>query len=149
MSCLSMIVQDLNFFGSGRRPNETNAKLSIYPNAVLTTHVALQGFQAITRRYPQIIQSFCTIEYRELSHGRGLNIHQTLDPSAFEKCFRVSTPKRSDRHRRWYRNMLLSSSDSMRSMRISLKPTPFLFSAAEDTAEDAAYDGVTDLSPDG
>ena len=38
---------------------------------------------------------------------------------------------------------------SLQTVSNRLKPTPFLFSAAEDTAEDAAYDGVADLSPDG
>jgi hypothetical protein len=50
-----MIVDKLDFKRVSVVPAETDTKLVVYADAVLTLAVAVQRFQAITRRGPQIL----------------------------------------------------------------------------------------------
>jgi hypothetical protein len=53
---LSMIIRDLNIFGSSVRPSEADPILIIDPNRVLAFSVPLQCFQLVVGRRPQIGQ---------------------------------------------------------------------------------------------
>lgn len=48
-------------------PDEADAVAVVDPDAVLTFSVSLQGFQAVAREDPQVIQSASGMELHELS----------------------------------------------------------------------------------
>jgi hypothetical protein len=52
----SMIVDYLDVLRVFSTPTETNSKLIVYANAVLTRPIALQGFESIARRSLQKTQ---------------------------------------------------------------------------------------------
>jgi hypothetical protein len=51
-----MIINDLNIFGSGARPNETAAELIVHANAVLSGTIPNQRFQTIAWRYAKVVE---------------------------------------------------------------------------------------------
>jgi hypothetical protein len=52
-----MVVDYLNIFGISINPTETNAKLIVNANAMLTGTVPFQQFQMIPRRISQVLHS--------------------------------------------------------------------------------------------
>jgi hypothetical protein len=51
-----MVVGDLDIAGRSIRPPETDPPLIIDPDTVLPDTIALQSFQAVSGRYPQVLQ---------------------------------------------------------------------------------------------
>jgi hypothetical protein len=66
-----MVVHYFHAIGVVIMPDEANPELIVNPDTVLPRPVPLEGFQAITRRTPQILQIFRRIQDQELSQGRG------------------------------------------------------------------------------
>jgi len=67
-----MIVHDLNVVGVVALPAKTDAPLIVYPNAVLACTIATQKFEPVTRRYAQIVECRCCIQYQEFSQRGSL-----------------------------------------------------------------------------
>ena len=61
-----MVVRDLHIVNVALRPAEADPVLIIDPDTVPTFPLALQYFQAVTRRRPQVIQASGGIEVHEL-----------------------------------------------------------------------------------
>ena len=51
-----MIIDDFDIYHTGLRPAEADPPLVVYPDGVLPLPIALQGFQPVARRRPQILQ---------------------------------------------------------------------------------------------
>jgi hypothetical protein len=51
-----VVIDNLDIVGIVFLPDKTNSKPVIDSHAILTLPVAFQGFQAITRRAPQILE---------------------------------------------------------------------------------------------
>ena len=52
----SVIVNDLDILRAGVRPAKAHTELVVHANAVLPGAIALQRFQPVARRHPQIVQ---------------------------------------------------------------------------------------------
>ena len=55
-SILSVVVNDLHLLWSGVGPHEADPPLVVDPDAVLTSSIALQGFEPVTRRDAKILE---------------------------------------------------------------------------------------------
>jgi hypothetical protein len=66
MAIHSVVVGEFNIFRPFSRPQETNTKLVVDPDRVLTGPVGLQRFQMIARRNLQITKFRAAFKYRNL-----------------------------------------------------------------------------------
>ena len=85
-----MIVNDLNVAGTFSRPYETDAKLVIDPNTLLTCTIAYKCLQSVSWRDSEIVKRGCSIEHRKRAHCNGLNVDEAFDPLAPLKRLSVS-----------------------------------------------------------
>ena len=69
-----MIIYDFNIVRVSVFPDETDAPLVIDADAVPSRLVDLEGFEAVARRHPHVIQFFRCRELRELAKGHSLNV---------------------------------------------------------------------------
>ena len=69
-----MIIYDFDFVRVPVLPDEADASLVIDTNAVPARPVAFEGFEAVARWHPHVIQSFRCRELREFAKGRPLNV---------------------------------------------------------------------------
>ena len=88
-----MIVNDLNVCGTFGRPHETDAKLVIDPNAVLTRTISCKGFQSVSWRDSEIVKRGGSIEHRKLAHCNGLDVDEAFDSLALEETLCVRAGK--------------------------------------------------------
>jgi hypothetical protein len=52
-----VVIHNFDIFGAGFRPTETDAELIIDTDTMLSRTIAFQGFQSISWRHPEIVQS--------------------------------------------------------------------------------------------
>ncbi len=71
-----MVVHNLNIMGSVRLPPEANAPLIVDAHGVLAFAVALEGFQAIAGRNPQLSQFGHGVKLGELAQGGTLDVRR-------------------------------------------------------------------------
>jgi len=64
---LLVVVNDLNVPRIATLPSETDPPLVVDPNAVLARAVTVQPFQAVARRYTEVVQLHRSIQHPELS----------------------------------------------------------------------------------
>jgi hypothetical protein len=93
-----VIVNDLNVYWSFRGPHETDSKLVIDPNTVLTRAISYKCLQSVSRRDSEILERRCPIQHRELAHCNGLNVDEALDPLAIEEILCVWAGKGYNGH---------------------------------------------------
>jgi len=91
-----MIINYFNRFGAGHRPTKANPELLIYPDTVLAGTVALEGFESIAGRHPQIFQPVRDLQLPQLASRDNLYVSEPLDPIALRERLRVSAFKRLD-----------------------------------------------------
>jgi hypothetical protein len=94
-----MIVNDLDVFRAVPGPDEANAELIVYADAVLSGTFPFQSFQPISRRHTQIVKSSCPIQHSQLSHGNSFEINETPHTLACKQPQCISALERPDRHR--------------------------------------------------
>jgi hypothetical protein len=58
--------------------------------------IALERFESIARRYPQIVEPARDLKLAKLASREGLDAHEPLDAPAAGEGFRVSVPERDD-----------------------------------------------------
>lgn len=63
-----MIINDFNIFSTHLCPSKADTVLIIHSNTMLSTATALQQFEMISRRYPQLVELFYKINLLQLSH---------------------------------------------------------------------------------
>jgi hypothetical protein len=93
-----VIVNDLNVARTFSRPYETDAKLVIDPNTLLTCTIAYKCLQSVSWRDSEIVKRGCSIEHRKLAHCNGLNVDEAVNPLALEETLCVSAGKGYDGH---------------------------------------------------
>jgi hypothetical protein len=64
-----MIVDDLNICRTVFGPSEANPPLIVDPDRMLAFSILGQAFQAITRRYPQVVELFGGLNRFQLPSG--------------------------------------------------------------------------------
>ena len=64
-----MVVNDFEFVRVAVLPDEADAPLVVDADAVPARQAALQGFEAVARRHPQVIQDRRRRLLRELAEG--------------------------------------------------------------------------------
>jgi len=91
-----VVIHDFYVFSACFRPAKADAPLIIDANAVLPAAPALQGFKAIARRHPQVIQAARDLELSELSPRHGSDICESPDALSLGQCLSVGALERSD-----------------------------------------------------
>jgi hypothetical protein len=90
ISILLMIIDDLDVVRVTRAPNEADPPSLVDADAVLTSPITLELFQAICGRNPQVVQAGCSIEHPELPKGGALEVRsQPLDRLTAKQALRV------------------------------------------------------------
>jgi hypothetical protein len=84
-----MIVCDFNVPGAIVRPRETDPPLTINADAMLARAVAFKFFEAISRRYPQVVNSFRGFDQKQLPQDKCFNGLKPPRANATEYCFSV------------------------------------------------------------
>ena len=69
-----MIIYDFDFERVPVFPDEADAPLVIDANAVVARPLPLEGFEAVARWHPHVIQFFRCRELREFAKGHPLNV---------------------------------------------------------------------------
>jgi hypothetical protein len=89
-----VIINNFDFLSTTRLPPETDPELVVDPDAELPRAAAFQGFQAIARRNPQVLELRGSIQHRQLSHGGRFDVHEPFDALPSEQIARVMTLER-------------------------------------------------------
>ena len=84
-----MVIDDLDIFWPSLRPGEANPVPVVYPDAVLPGAVALESFQMIARRNPQILERPSNLELPELSAGYALECSELSNAVPFGDALRL------------------------------------------------------------
>lgn len=69
-----MIIYDFDFVRVPVFPDEADAPLVIDADAVPARPIALEGFEAVARRHPHVIQFLRCRELREFAKGHSLDV---------------------------------------------------------------------------
>jgi hypothetical protein len=93
-----VVIDDLDIDGSLRRPDEAHSELIVDPDAVLSRAVAAKRFEAIARRYAQVVEQLGPLQLLQLTTRYRLDVPKPLNPIAFEQPLRVWALEGSDRH---------------------------------------------------
>jgi hypothetical protein len=72
-----VVVNNLDVFGIGARPSETNSELVIHLNAALAGAVALYTLELVRGWCSQIRDAPGQVELFELAQRRALDIHES------------------------------------------------------------------------
>jgi hypothetical protein len=86
-----VIIYNLDIFGAGARPTETHPELIIDTDAMLPRTIALQSFQAISRRHSQVLQPARDLRLPELASRYRGDARERPDSFAHCKSPRVRT----------------------------------------------------------
>jgi hypothetical protein len=79
-----MVIDDLDVVGVPVLETKTQAPLIVYPNALLSSTLALQGLQSVRRRYAQVLDAPSDVEHLKLPVGDRLK-----GPEAFRRLAEV------------------------------------------------------------
>jgi len=71
-----VVINNLDLVSIAILPDEADAPLVVYANAVPPASTAPQGFQTIGGWRPQVTQPFRLIQSDQFSQGRSLNIRR-------------------------------------------------------------------------
>jgi hypothetical protein len=88
-----VVVHDLDAFGTGGSPAKANAKLIVDPNAVLAGTVALEQFEAVPRRNPEVIEPTSDLQLSELAPSDRLDADEARHPQSMGESFSVGVSK--------------------------------------------------------
>jgi hypothetical protein len=91
-----VIVNDFNGFGSGIRPDETEAKLVIDADAVLAAAIPLQCLEAIALRNAPIIEASSDLQLPELATSDAFAGLEAGHGPALGQSFGVGASERPD-----------------------------------------------------
>jgi hypothetical protein len=69
-----VIIDDLNFKSVRFNPHEAQSILTVDANAVLPLAVSLQWLQAVSRRFKEVRQGLCGVQYSNLPHCSLANV---------------------------------------------------------------------------
>ena len=94
---LSVVIDDLNIVSIAIREAKTNAPAVVDADAPLPGAIALQRFEVVGRRQPQVVDPYCRRQLQE-SHGCPFVYltGQAARSVCLEKCFRLGIGKRFD-----------------------------------------------------
>ena len=91
-----MVIDDLDVFRAGVCPAKTQAELIVHANTVLAGTVALQDFQAITRRRAQKLMSVRRIELHKLTNRYERNGREPPAFARLEQSLSIDAAKALD-----------------------------------------------------
>jgi hypothetical protein len=92
-----MIIRDLDIEGVAVSKPETDAPLIVDPNRMLARSIALESFEAIRRRQPQVRDADCSVQLLQSHTCPPQNIaRQSSTPAGVKKSLGFSIRKGSD-----------------------------------------------------
>lgn len=91
-----MVIGDLYLLGGAIVPDKTDPPLIVDPDAVLSFAVALERFEAVAGRRPQIQKPGCRVEHIELAQRHRPDALELGDGLAPVQCLAAPIPKGSD-----------------------------------------------------
>jgi hypothetical protein len=89
-----VIIDNLDFNGVSIPEPEADAPLIVNTDAPLSLPLALESLKPVAWRHPQVLNAAGDIQYREFSHGRGLDTVKPLDALAAEHGFGIAALER-------------------------------------------------------
>jgi hypothetical protein len=94
-----MVVNKLNIVGIAIAPNEANAPLFVDAGAVLTSALAVERFQPVSRRAGKIIQGAGSMKQAKTAQHTTLQFwREPLNVMTMKDFFGVSVDKRENHH---------------------------------------------------
>jgi hypothetical protein len=97
-----VVIDDFHIMGTIVSPYETDSPLIVDTDAVLSRPISSQGFQAIARGHPKILQTQRHCQLSELAQRCPLNVDPTSNPLATVESGRVGASEGLDRHAQYY-----------------------------------------------
>jgi hypothetical protein len=97
-----VVIDDFHIVGTIVSPHKTDPPLIVDTDAVLPGPISSQGFQAIARGNPKILQARRHCQLSELAQRCPLNVDPTSNALATEESGRVGTSEGLDRHTQYY-----------------------------------------------
>lgn len=91
-----MIINDFNIFGASSCPPEADAPLPVYSDTVLPSSIALERFQPITGRYPQVFKIRSNLKLSQFPAGNSGDACESLDAVSLEKDLGIGALEGSD-----------------------------------------------------
>jgi hypothetical protein len=80
-----MVIKDFNIFGTGFCPPKADAPLSIYTDAIFSSSISLECFQAIAGRHSQIREVCSDFKLSQFPAGNSGNAGKSLDAVSFRE----------------------------------------------------------------
>ena len=91
-----MIIHYLNVMRLAVTPDEANSPPIVYPNAMLTSSVALERLKAVARRNAKLLQLPDGVKVQQLTPARALDGPKRRHGLVLEQRLRVAASKRSN-----------------------------------------------------
>jgi len=91
-----MVIYYFNIFGTGFRPSEADAPLTVYSDAVLSGSITLERFQSITWRYFQILEMSGNFKLSQFPAGSSSDSRKSLHTVTFRKGLGIGALKGSN-----------------------------------------------------
>ena len=79
-----MVIDDLNLVRVSVAPDKADAPLVVDADAVRSGSSALEGFEPVTRRHPQILQMFRLVEPDQFAQGDALDFSRQFSRRDFQ-----------------------------------------------------------------
>ena len=91
-----MIIDDLHIFRPGSGPAEADAELVVDADAVLSSAIALERFEAVAGGHSKVFQPPGDLQLPELPPRDRLDLREAPDPSTVCQGLGVGASKRYD-----------------------------------------------------
>jgi len=91
-----VVIDDLNVKRVAPVPAKANSPSVVYANAVLPRATALQGFESVAGRSPEIVEPPRLVQVQKLPPGNALDRPKLPNRDIVEQRFRVPAPEGTD-----------------------------------------------------
>lgn len=91
-----VVIDDFDIGRTGSGPSETDTKLVVNPNAVLSRPFALERLQSVAWRHAQVAELTGNLELPKLAARDGCDTSAPTCAAPAGQCFGIGIPKRDD-----------------------------------------------------
>lgn len=92
----SVIIHDLDALSPRVCPMKAQSELVVYSDTMLARAIPLQGLQAISRRYSEILQAGSDLKLSKLASGHSCDVGEPCDAVAPRKSLCIDALERPD-----------------------------------------------------
>ena len=91
-----VVINDFDFGRTRPSPSETDTKLVVNPNTVLSRTIALERLQSVAWRYAQVAELTGNLKLPKLAARDGCDTRKPACAAPAGQCFRIGIPKRDN-----------------------------------------------------